>query len=166
VFNNTFSFTIFLPLPLSIPHSILSRLPIHHPNISSLLFRGPFLTELGALLTSAVLIDIAIAKRACSSARRNGIRKVVIIIIHVDYLIPIQWSIGQQVAWFVLPTAWRHNFSAEIISTVPREILTSAWYLTHSGYLRIRAIDLIPKATGIHPPPIVHLLTGYDKHLP
>jgi len=156
VLNNTFPFTVSLPLPLPFPLPVLSRLP----------FPGPFLTALRVLLTLAVVLVIAIASTAPSTARRTGIRPVVIIIILVDYLILIQWSNGQEVAWFVLPTAWRFNLCPGIIATIPREILTGAFNLPRAGCLRIGAIDLIPEGTGIVPPPIVHLVTGFVKHLP
>jgi len=67
-----------------------------------------------------VIIVIAIASMAPLNARRAGIRPVLIIIILLDYLIPIQWSNGQEVAWFVLPAAWRLNLCPEIIATIAR----------------------------------------------
>jgi len=166
VFNNTFRFTVSLPLPLPFPLPILSRLPFPLPIVCSLPIPGPFLTALRVLLTLAVVIVIAIARTAPSTTRRTGICPVVIIIILVDYFIPIQWSNCQEVAWFVLPTAWRLNLCPEIIATVPRETLTSAFNLPRAGCLRIGAIDLIQEGTGVTPPPILHLVAGFVKHLP
>jgi len=51
-------------------------------------------------------------------------------------------------------------------ATVPREMLTGAFNLPRAGCLRIGAIDLIPEDTGVVPPPIVHLVAGFVKHLP
>jgi len=87
------------------------------------------LTALRVLLPLAIVIFIAITRTAPSTAWRTGISPVVIIIILVEYLIPIQWSNGQEVAWYVLPTAWRLNLCPGIIATVPREMLTSAFNL-------------------------------------
>ena len=80
LFNNTFPFTVSLTLPLPFP------LPV----LCSLSFSRPFLTTLRDLLTLAIVIVIAIARTAPSTARRSGIRPVLIIIILIDYLIPIQ----------------------------------------------------------------------------
>jgi hypothetical protein len=63
---------------------------------------------------------------APSTARRSEIHPVLIIIILVDYLIPIQWYNSQEVAWLVLPAAWWLNLWAEIIATEPREMLNGA----------------------------------------
>jgi hypothetical protein len=78
-----------------------------HPLLPS--FSGPFLTALRVLLTLAVIIAIAIAKMAPSTTGGTRFRPVVINIILVNYLIPIQWSNGQDVAWFALLAAWRLN---------------------------------------------------------
>jgi hypothetical protein len=118
------------------------------------------------LLTLAVVIVIAIPRTAPSTAQRTGIRPVVIIIIPVDYLIRIQGLNGQEVARFVLPTASRFNLCPEIIATMPRVTLTGAFNFPRAGCLQIGAIDLIPEGTGIVPPPIVHLVAGFVKHLP
>ena len=166
VLNNTLPFTVSLPLPLPLPLPVLSRLPVPLPIVYSLPFPGPFLTALCVLLTLAVVILIAISRTAPSTARRTRICPVVTIIILVNYLIPIQWSNGQEVTWIVLPTAWRLNLCSEIIATIPRETLTSAFNLLRAGCLRIGAIDPIPEATGIVQPPIVHLVAGIVKHLP
>jgi len=154
--NNTFPFTVSLPLALPFPLPVLCSLP----------FPGPFLTALRVLLTLAIVIVIAIDRTAPSTARPSGIRPVLIIIILVDYVIPIPWSNGQEVAWLVLPTAWWLNLCPEIIATVPRETLGGAFNLSRAGCLRISPIDLIPERTGVVPPPIVHLITGFVKHLP
>jgi hypothetical protein len=156
LFNNTFSFTVSIPLPLPFPLPVLCSFP----------FPTPFLTSLRVLLTLAIVIVIAIAKTAPSTARRSGIRPVLIIIILVDYLIPIPWSNGQEVAWLVLPGAWWFNLGPEIIATVPRETLAGAFILRRADCLRIAAIDLIPEGIGVIPPPIVPLVTGFVKHLP
>jgi len=155
-FNNSFPFTVSLPLPLSFPLPILCSLP----------FPCPFLTALRVLLTFAIVIVIAIARTAPSTARRSGIGPVLIIIILVDYLIPIQWSNGQEVAWLVLSAAWWLHLCPEIIATVSREMLAGGFNLSRAGCLRIGAIDLIPKGPGVVPPPIVHLIAGFVKHLP
>jgi hypothetical protein len=166
VLNNTFPFTMSLPLPLPFPLPVLSRLPFPLLILYSLPFPGPYLTALRVLLTLAVVIVIAIARTAPSTARCTGIRPVVIIIILVNYLISIQWSNVQEVAWFVLLTASRFNLCPEIIATVPREMLTGAFNLPRAGCLRFGEIHLIPEGTGIVPPPIVHLVAGFVKHLP
>jgi hypothetical protein len=118
------------------------------------------------LLTLAIVSVIAIAKPAPSTAEPTGIRPVLIIIILGDYLIPIQWSNRQEVAWLVLPAAWWLNLFPEIIATVPRETLAGAFNLSEAGYRRIGAINLLPEATGVVPPPIVHLIAGCFQHLP
>jgi hypothetical protein len=87
-------------------------------------------------------------------------------IILIDYLIPIQWSHGQEVTWLVLPAAWRLNLCFEIIATVPRETLAGVLNLSQAGCLRIAMIDLIPKGTAVIPHPIVYLIAGFVKHLP
>jgi hypothetical protein len=166
VLNNTFPFTVSLPLPLPFPLPVLSRRLFPLTIDCSLPFPGHLLTALRVLLTLAVVIVIAIARTAPSTTRRTGICQVVIIIILVDDLIPIQLSNGQEVAWFVLPTAWWLNLCPEIIATVPRETLTGAFNLPRAGYLRIGVIDRIPGGMGIVPPAIVHLVAGFVKHLP
>jgi len=103
---------------------------------------------------------------APSTARRSGIPPVIIVIILVDYLIPIQWSNSQDVAWLVLPAAWRLNLCPEIIATVPREMLTGACNLSRVGCLQIGSIDMIPESTGVVLPPIVHFVKGFVNHLP
>jgi len=118
------------------------------------------------LLTLAVAIVIVIARTAQSTARRSAICPVLLIIIIVDYLIPIQWSNGPEVARPVLMAPRRLNLSPGIIANRPRETLTGAFNLSRPGCLRIGAIDLIPEGTGVVSPPIVHLVTGFVKHLP
>jgi hypothetical protein len=54
----------------------------------------------------------------------------------------------------------------EIIAAVPSETLTGACNHPQAGCQRIGAIDLIPECTGVVPPPIVHVVTGFVKHLP
>jgi hypothetical protein len=155
-FNTTFPFTVSLPLPLPFPLPILCSFP----------FPGPFLTALLVFLTLAVVIAIVIARTAPSTAQPAGIRPVLIIIILVDYLIQILWSNGHEVAWLVLPAAWRLNHCPEIIATLPGETLTGACNLSQAGCLRIGVIDLIPEGTGVVPFPMVLLVTGFVKHLP
>jgi hypothetical protein len=121
---------------------------------------------LRVLLTLAVVIVIAIASTAPSIARRTGICPVLIILILVDNLIPIQGSNSQELTWFVLPTAWGFNLYPETIATVAKNMLTGAFDLGWAGCLRNGAIDLIPEGMGIVPPPIVHLIPGFVKHLP
>jgi len=155
-FNNTFLVTVSLPLPLPFPVHVLCSLP----------FPGPFHTSLRVLLTLAIVIVIAIGRTALSTAPRSGICPFLIIIIVVDYLIPIQWSNGQEVAWIVLLAAWWLNLCPEIIATVPRESLAGAFNLPRAGCMPIGAIDSIPEGMGVDLPPIVHLVAGFVKHLP
>jgi hypothetical protein len=77
-FNNSFPFARSLPLPLRVP------LPV----LYSLLVPGPFLSTLRVLLTVAVVIVIAIARMAPSTARPTRICPDVIIMFLVKYLIP------------------------------------------------------------------------------
>jgi len=129
-------------------------------------FPSPFLTTLGVLITVAVIIVIVIARTAPSTARRSGILPVPIVIILSKYLIPIQWSNGQEVAWFILPAAWRLNYCREIIRIVARDTLNGAFNLPRTGRLRNGAIYLIPESMGVVPPPMVHLVAGFVKHMP
>jgi len=94
------------------------------------------------------------------------ILQVLIIITLVDYLSPVRWSTGQEVAWLALPAAWWRNLCTEIIATIPREMLAGALNFPQGGCLQIGGIDLIPEGTGVVPPPIAHLVVGVDKHLP
>jgi len=122
----------------------LHRFPSPSPSLSPCCLQSPFLspfyplfpalsrfflTPLGVLLTVAVVIVIAIARAAPSIAGHTGMRPVVIIIILIEYLIPIQWSNGEEVAWFVLPTAWRFTLCPEIIAIIPGETPTGAYNL-------------------------------------
>jgi len=102
---------------------------------------------------------------ASTTARCSGIGPVLIIIILVYYPIPILWSNSKQLTWLVLPAAWWLNLGPEIIGTVARESLAGEFHLPWAGCLRIGAIDLIPEATGVVPPTIVHLRAGFVKHL-
>jgi hypothetical protein len=101
--------------------------------LCSLPFPGPFHTALSVLLTLAFVIVIAIVCTAHSTGRRSRTSAVPIILILVDYLIPMQWSNGQEVAWFVLPSQGRFNFCPEIIATTPREMLTGVFNLPRAG---------------------------------
>jgi len=121
---------------------------------------------LGVLLTLGVVFVIAIARMAPSTAWRTGTSPVLMIIFLSDYLIPIQWSNSQEVAWLVLPAAWWLTLCPEIIPIVPREMLARALNLPCAGCLRIGAIDLIPNEMGVVPPPTVHLDASFVNHLP
>jgi len=103
---------------------------------------------------------------APSTARRSRMGPVRIMIIVVNYLNPIQRSNGQEVAWLALPVAWRLNHCLGIIATIPRATLASVFSLAWAGCRRIVAINLIPKGMGVVPPPIVHLVVSFVKHLP
>ena len=103
---------------------------------------------------------------AASTTRRFRIRPVVITIILVDYLILIQSSKGEEVAWLVLPAAWWLNLCTGIIDTIPRKTLAAAFNLPRPGCLRIGEIDLIREGTGVIPPSIVYLIAGFVKHFP
>jgi hypothetical protein len=131
LFYNTIPFTVSLRLPFlrCLP------LPLPFPILCTLPFPGSFLTALRVLLTLAVVIVIAIARMATYTARPSRICPVLIIIILVDYLIPIQSSNGQEVTWLVLPAAWWLNLSPEMIAPVPRETLTGALNLLRAGCL-------------------------------
>jgi hypothetical protein len=94
-----------------------------------------------------------------------GFCPVLIIIILVDYLNTIQWSNSLQVAWVVLPALWWLNLSPEFNAAVPREKLAGAFNIPRAGCKRIGAINLIPESTGIIPPPIDQLNSGFVKHL-
>jgi hypothetical protein len=132
----------------------------------SRLFLGPILTALQVLLTLAIVIVIAIARTASSTARLSVIFPVLIIIILVDFVIPIHWFTGQEVAWLVLLADSWLNLCREIIATIPREMLASAFILARAGCLWSGMIDLIPKVTGVIPPAIVHFMLGFVKRLP
>jgi len=118
------------------------------------------------VLTFSVVIVSAIARMDPFTTWQSGIRPVLIIIILIDHLIPIQWSNGQEVAWLVLPAGWQLDLCPGIIVTVHRNTLAGALNLPRAGCLWIGAIDLIPEGTGFVPPPIVHLVVGFVKHLP
>jgi hypothetical protein len=62
--------------------------------------------------------------------------------------------------------AWWLNLCSEFINTGPRETLASGFNLARAGFLRIGVIDLISEDTGVVPPPIVYLVTGFVKQLP
>jgi len=66
-------------------------------------------------------------------SQRSWNRPVIIIYILIEYSIRIQLSNGQEVAWLVVPAAWWLYLSPEIIATVPREPLTSAFNLPKAG---------------------------------
>jgi len=140
------TFTVSLPLPILRCVSLPLRWPLYI--LCSILFPGPFPTALRVLLTVGIVIVIAIARTSPSTAQHSGIRPVLIIISLVDYLIPIQWSNGQEVAWLVLPAACWLNLCPESIATIPRETLIGEFNLPQAGCLRIGAIDLIAKGTG------------------
>jgi len=62
--------------------------------------------------------------------------------------------------------AWLLNLCPGIIATVPREMFTRMFDLLRDGCLWIGAIDLLPNSMGVVPPPIVHLVGRFMKHLP
>ena len=165
LFNNTLPFTISLPLPLPFPLPVLSPLPISLPIFCSLPFPCPFLTSQHVLITLTIVNVIAIARTAPSTAWQSGIRSVHIMLILVDYLVPIQSHDGHEVAWLVQPAAWQLNLCPEIITTIPRETLAGAFDTSRAACLWIGAIHLIPEGTGVVPPPNVHLVVGFVKHL-
>jgi hypothetical protein len=131
--NNSFPFIVSLPLPflrcLPLPFLRCLPHPIFLPILCTPPFPGSFLTTLRVLLTLAVVIVVDIARAATSTVRPSGILPVLIIIILIDYLIPIQWSNHEEVACLVLPAAWWLNLYPEIIATVPRETLAGAFNL-------------------------------------
>jgi hypothetical protein len=45
-------------------------------------------------------------------------------------------------------------------------MLAGAFNILQAGYLGIGEINMIPKGMGVVPPPIVHLVAGFVKHLP
>jgi hypothetical protein len=65
-----------------------------------------------------------------------------------------------------MPAAWWLILCPEIIPTVPREMVIGVYNLPQAGWLRIGTINLIPEGTGVAPPAIVHLITGFVQHLP
>jgi hypothetical protein len=88
-----------------------------------------------------MIILITIATMAPSTTLHSGGREVLVIIILVNYLIPIQWSEGLDVACLVLPAAWWCNLSAEIVDTVPRGMITGAFQLLGGCCVQIEVID-------------------------
>jgi len=114
--NNSFPFPVPVPVPLPVPLPSLRFLPLPLPVVSHFLVPLPtlrscsspssYLTTLRVLITLTFSMVIAIARTAPSTARCSEIRPVLIIIVVIDYLIPIQQSNTQEVAWLVLPAAW------------------------------------------------------------
>ena len=176
MFDNTLPVTVSLPhpllflrcppVPLPFPLPSLCSLPFPLPILCSLAFAGPPLTTLRVLLTFTVVIFIRIAMTAPTTARRIGICSRLIVMILVDYLIPIERSNCQEVAWRVLPAARRLNLCPPMIATVPIPTLAGEFILPQAGCLQIGVINLIPKVTGVDPPPIVHWVTGFVNNLP
>jgi len=166
VFNNTIPFIISLPRPCPFPLPVFSRLPSPLAILWSLTVPCRFLTALHVLLTLTATTVIATTRTAPSTARCSMFQQVVIIIFLVDYPIPIQWSNSHEVAWSVLATAWWLKLCPEIIGTVRSDMLTGAFDLPGAGFRWIGAINLIPKGTGIVPPPIFHSVACLVKHLP
>jgi hypothetical protein len=114
-----------------------------------------------------VVIGIANTLKAPSTARCSGISSsVIIIIVLLDYVIPILWSNGLGVARFVLQAASCLNLCAAIIPTLPTEMVNGSFNLTRADCLRIGVIDLIPERKVVVPPPIVHLVVGFVNHSP
>jgi hypothetical protein len=118
------------------------------------------------LLTLTIIIFVAIPRTALSITRHSGICTDFIIIILVNYLIPIQRSNGQDVAWLVLPAPRSLNIYTEIIATVRTTTLGGAFNLPGNGSLLIVVIYLIPEGPGVVPPPIIDLVAGFVKRLP
>jgi hypothetical protein len=87
-------------------------------------------------------------------------------IILVDCIFPIHWPNRQEVAWFVLLTAWRLNHGPVDIATVPTEMLVGAFNLPQDGGHRIEVIDLIPDGMGVFAHSIVPLVMGFVRKLP
>jgi len=165
-----------LPVPFPVLHPIIrcllhplpifSLFPFCLPIFCSLPFPRCFLSTLCILLTLAVIIVITIARTAPPTALCSGFSAVLIIIILVDYLIPIQGYNSQKVVWFVLLAGWWLHLCPEIIATVPRETHTTSLSIPRAGFLQIGVIDLFPEGTGVAPPPIVYLAVDFVKHLP
>jgi len=166
LWNNTCPFTVSFPIPLPITLRILSHLAFLLPILGSLPLSSPILTALRILLTLTVVNVIAIARTAPFTARCSGNHPVLILNLLVYYLIPTRWSKGQEVAWLVLMADWRLNLCPDIIANGLRKMLAGAFNHHQAGCLLVGAIDLIPEAAGVVPPPIVHLVTGVVKHLP
>jgi len=176
LFNNTFPFTVSLPLPLPFlrcfpiplpcPLPILSHLPFPLAILCTVPFPGPFLTFLCVLLTLAVGIVIAIGWTAPLTIQCAVMRPVLIIIVLVDYLILALWSNGCEVARLVLPAAWQLKLGPKIIATIPREALTSLFNLPRTSCQRNGPNDLIPECTRVVTPPIVNLVASLVKPLP
>jgi len=164
LFNDTFPFTVSLPLThpglRCLPLPLLFPVPLHLFIWCSLLFPGPSLIALCALLTLTTVIVITIARTALSISQCTRIPPVPIIIILVNYLIPTPWSNGQEVIWFVLLAAWWFNLCPEVITTLPTDTLSSAFNLPQDGCLQIGMIYLIPNRTGVLPPPIDYLVSS------
>jgi hypothetical protein len=162
--NNTIPFTISLLLPRPFLRGLPLSVHVPFPFSLSIRYSVPFpclfLAAWRLLSTLAIVIVIAIARAAPSPTWRSGIHPVVIISILVDYLIPMQWSSGQAVAWLVLPAACQQNHCSQSIATVPRELLASALNHPQAGCLLIEMIDLIREGTGVVPPPIGHSVIG------
>jgi hypothetical protein len=124
LFKNSFPFTISLPHP---PLFLCwLPLPFHLRILCTLPVPGDSLNTLGVVVTLVVVIVLVIDSMAPSIAWCSGIRPVFIIIIVFDYLILLQWSNCQQVAWLVLRAAWWLILCSKIMSTVPREMLAGA----------------------------------------
>ena len=134
-------FSVSLPLPLTFPLPILSGLPFPLSILCSHHFPCPIITALHMLLTLAIIVVIAITRTAPSAAWRSGIHLVLIIIFLFDYLIPVQWSHGQEVVWLVQPASWWISRCPGIIATVPRDTLAGVFDLSQAGCLRIGVID-------------------------
>jgi len=123
-FNNTFPCTVSLPLSLPFlccfPLILPFPLPFPVAILCSLCFSSAFVTTLRAILSLAVIIDSAIGRMLPSTALGSGISPVFIIIILIDYLIPIQPSNSQDIACLELPAAWWLNLYPRIIATVTK----------------------------------------------
>jgi hypothetical protein len=95
----------------------------------------------------------------------HGICPVLIINILIGYLITIQWSNGQELACLVLPAGQLLNDCTEIITTIPRNILTGECNRSRAGCVAIEGVALIPEGAIVVPPSIDDLVGGNFNHL-
>jgi hypothetical protein len=151
VFINTFPFTVSLPHPNPFPLPVLCSVPL--------------LTPPHVLLTLTIVSVVAIAWTVPSSSGRSVICPVSIIIILIEYLIPIQSSNGQEISWLVLPATWRLNYCPDIIATISRKMIPWVANSSRAGCLPVMAINLISEGTGIVPLSIVQFIPGVVKRL-
>jgi len=163
-FDNPFPIPVTPPLPISIVHclqtpllflhclavplSVVSHHPFPIPILESLIIPPPILTVLGIFLILAIILIIAIAGAAPSTALCSAIRPVLIFISFIGDVIPIEWPSGQKVTLLILLAAWGFNIYSQIITTLNRETLPIAHNIPGAGSEQIGAIDLIHKGMG------------------